>query len=157
MDTVTLSHTQAFPPNAMTLPELLDIAKKANPKLIEHVWCSPYPNGSQYSIKFQLAHLFRELRIPQISGEFDVDSKRNEDGSVEYSALSSIIHEHSKLTDLKVAVSPCGDEISVDVKAHVDDSIPGFVITAAKRILRLAMRATAEYMGGVLGTSEKTI
>jgi len=157
MDTVSLSHTQAFPPNAMALPELLDMARKANPKLIEHVWCSPYPNGSQYSVNFRLAHLFRELRIPQIAGEFDVDNKRNEDGSVEYSALSSIIHEHSKLTNLKVTISSGGSLISVDVKAHVDESIPGFVIAAAKRILRLAMRATAAYMGGVLGTSEKTI
>jgi hypothetical protein len=157
MEPVALSHTQPFPPNAMTLPDLLDMARKANPKLIEHVWCSPYPNGSQYSVNFRLAHLFRELGIPQISGEFDIDSKRNEDGCVEYSAQSTIIHEHSKLTDLTVTVSSAGSLISVYVKTHVDESIPGFVITAAKRILRLAMRETAEYMSGVLGTSRKTI
>lgn len=157
MGRITLSHTQTFPPNTMTLPELLDIAKRANPKLFEHIWCSPYPNGSQYHVNFRLVHLFRELRLPQISSEFDVNSKRSEDGGVEYSALSSIIHEHSRVTGLRVIVSADGTEISVLVQAYADDTIPEFVITAAKRILRLAMRATADYMSDVLGIVNKTI
>jgi len=157
MNTVNFANTQSFPTNTLALPELLDLAKLANPQLIDYCECTEYPNGSQYSIKFQLAHLFREFRVPQIYGEFDVNSKRNEDGSIEYSALSSIDRGICKLESLVVKVSKNGSEITIMNVAQVDKEIPKLVITAAKRMLKLAMKATAEYMSAISASSKKTI
>jgi len=157
MNTINFANKQSFPANTLALPELLDLAKLANPQLIDHFECTEYPNGSQYSIKFQLAHLFREFRVPQICGEFDVNSKRNNDGGVEYSAISTIDREICRLESLVVEVSNNGTEIGITGVAQVDKEIPKLVITAAKRMLKLAMKATAEYIGAISASTEKTI
>jgi hypothetical protein len=157
MNTVNFANTQSFPANTLTLPELLHIAKLANPHLIDYCECTEYQNGSQYSFRFQLAHLFREFRVPQISGEFDVNSKRNDDGGIEYSTLSAIDRGICKLESLVVKVSNQNTEISVTCVTQVDKEIPRLVITAAKRMLRLAMKATAEYISTISASTEKTI
>lgn len=157
MNTVNFANTQSFPANTLALPELLDLAKLANPQLIDHFECTEYPNGSQYSIKFQLAHLFREFRVPQICGEFDVNSKRNGDGGIEYSAISTIDRDICKLESLVVEVSNDGTAIRMTGVAQVDKEIPVLVITAAKRMLKLAMKATAEYMSAISASTKKTI
>ena len=157
MNTVNFSNTQSFPANSLTLPELVELAKLANPQLIDYCDCTEYPNGSKYSIKFQLAHLFREFRVPQICGEFDVNSKRNDDESIEYSALSSIDRGICKLESLFVKISNNGTEITIMNVAQVDKEIPRLVITAAKRMLKLAMKATAEYMSAISASTKKTI
>lgn len=154
MNNVNFSNTQSFSANSFTLPELLHFVKLANPQLIDYFECTECPNKSQYSIKFQLAHLFREFRVPQIIGEIIVNSKMNEDGSVEYSAISTIEHDISNLESFVVLVSPNGTEMSITCVAHVDNNIPKVVITAAKRLLKLAMKATAEYICAI---SKKTI
>ena len=157
MNTVEFTNTQSFPANTLTLPELLHLAKLANPQLIDHFECTEHPNASQYSIKFQLAHIFREFRVPQICGELDVDSKRNGDGGVEYSALTFIERGVCKLEGLVVEISNNGTEIRITGVAQVDKEIPKLVITAAKRMLKLAMKATAEYISAISASTKKTI
>ena len=86
-----------------------------------------------------------------------MNSKRNGDGGIEYSAISTIDRDICKLDSLVVEVSNNGTEIRMTGVARVDKEIPGLVITAAKRMLKIAMKATAEYMSAISASTKKTI
>ena len=155
MEKVHFSNTQNFPPNNLTFIELLNAAKNANPQLIEYFACSDWTNDNQLCIKFRLVHIFKEFRIPQIQGDFIVNSKRNDDGSVEYSVVSTIERDLGKLECLSISISPDGTEINISGSADLNNDMPRLVITGAKRILKLAMRATSQYIGNIPANSNK--
>jgi hypothetical protein len=149
MNQVHISINQQFPPNNLTLKELLEAIKVANSHLIEQMEVHEQENN-QLSVVFQLVHLFREFHVPQISGEFLVDSKRNKDGGVEYSARSVASFQNSKLNSLVVCMNKTGNEVILNCDIELDERIPMVVVTGAKRILRLAMEATSRYVSIII-------